>query len=188
MNKLILCEGVTDAILLSYYLARVAGWKFSPKNPQGAAISATKQNESVNWYKKGGDYLLICAVGGKDNFKSFFNEKIREPVLVSDAFEKIAFVTDRDKRRTEEIEAIFSSAMEIMSDNVRNNQWVNCSYVNKYGIENSFEVLLVIIPDEQQGELETVMLDAIAENKYDRNIVEKSGEFAEQMSIEASRL
>ena len=31
------------------------------------------------------------------------------------------------------------------------------------------------------------MLDAIAENEYDRNIVEKSGEFAEQMSIEASR-
>lgn len=80
-----------------------------------------------------------------------------------------------------EIEAIFSSAMEVMSDNVRNNQCANCSYVNKYGIENSFEVLLVIVPDEQQWELETVMLDAITENEYDRNIVEKSGEFAEQI-------
>jgi len=27
MNKLILCEGKTDAILLSYYLGKTAGWK-----------------------------------------------------------------------------------------------------------------------------------------------------------------
>ena len=135
MNKLILCEGATDAILLSYYLERVAGWKFSHKNPQGTAIRATKQNESANWHKKDGDYLLICAVGGKDNFKSFFDEKIREPILVSDAFEKIAFVTDRDNRETEEIETAVSSAMETVSVEVKNNQWGSCSYTNRYGIE-----------------------------------------------------
>ena len=187
MNKLILCEGATDAILLSYYLERVAGWKCSHKNPQGTAIRATKQNESANWHKKDGDYLLICAVGGKDNFKSFFDEKIREPILVSDAFEKIAFVADRDSRKTEEIETAISSGIEIISAEVKNNQWVNCSYVNRYGIEKFFKTLLVIIPNEQQGALETAMLSAIAEKEYDKNIVEKSGEFAEQMSIEASR-
>lgn len=34
MNKLILCEGATDAILLSYYLERTAGWKFVRKPQQ----------------------------------------------------------------------------------------------------------------------------------------------------------
>ena len=33
MNKIILCEGETDAILLSYYLDKVAGWKFCKKGP-----------------------------------------------------------------------------------------------------------------------------------------------------------
>ena len=67
MNKLILCEGATDAILLSYYLERTAGWKFVRQPPQGVSIRATEQNEEVTWYKKNNDYLLICAVGGKDN-------------------------------------------------------------------------------------------------------------------------
>lgn len=28
MNKLILCEGETDVILLSYYLGKVCSWEF----------------------------------------------------------------------------------------------------------------------------------------------------------------
>ena len=105
MNKLILCEGETDAILLSYYLGKVAGWKYSPKPPQNLSIQATAQNEAVNWYKKDEDYLLICAVGGKDNFENFFEKKIKNPLLLSDAFERVAFVTDRDERETRFIEA-----------------------------------------------------------------------------------
>ena len=57
MNKLILCEGETDAILLSYYLGRVSGWQYSKKGPSGLEIRATSHNESVNWYWKGNDYL-----------------------------------------------------------------------------------------------------------------------------------
>ncbi len=68
MNKLILCEGETDAIFLSYYLGKVSGWEFCKKGPKNLEIRANYDNESVNWYKKGGDYLLICGVGGKDNF------------------------------------------------------------------------------------------------------------------------
>ncbi|MBQ2986562.1 MAG: hypothetical protein IJE23_03670 [Tyzzerella sp.] len=72
MNKLILCEGETDAILLSYYLGKIAGWKYCEKAPKNIDIKKHNDNESVNWYKKGKDYLLICGVGGKDNFGRFF--------------------------------------------------------------------------------------------------------------------
>ena len=77
MNKLILCEGETDAILLSYYLEKTAGWNYSSKPPQNLSIQTTAQNETVNWYKKDENYLMICAVGGKDNFGNFFNKKSR---------------------------------------------------------------------------------------------------------------
>ena len=40
MNNLILCEGETDAILLSYYLQRTRGWSFTKKSPPGANIKA----------------------------------------------------------------------------------------------------------------------------------------------------
>ena len=40
MNKVILCEGETDAILLSYYLGKVAGWKYNRKGPENLNIQA----------------------------------------------------------------------------------------------------------------------------------------------------
>ena len=79
MNSLILCEGPTDAILLSYYLERVAGWHFSKKPPAGLEIKSSDRNESVNWYKRGSDYLLICGVGGKDNSIGFSSNLLRIP-------------------------------------------------------------------------------------------------------------
>ena len=48
-------------------------------------------------------------------------------------------------------------------------------------------VLLVVIPTEHQGALETAMLDAISEDEYDRNIVVKTGDFAKKMRAEASK-
>ena len=40
MNRLILCEGKTDAILLSYYLGKTCGWEFCKNAPKGAKIVA----------------------------------------------------------------------------------------------------------------------------------------------------
>ena len=103
MNKLILCEGKTDAILLSYYLGRISGWTYVRKCPGGLALRQNNDNESINWYRKGSDYLLIWGVGGKDNFIRFFNERIKTPQSATNAFEKIAIITDRDDRETSDI-------------------------------------------------------------------------------------
>ena len=77
MNKIILCEGQTDAILLSYYLGKVSGWEFCRKPPKNIAIKEDTFDQSINWYEKGDDYLLICGVGGKDKISSFFTKKIK---------------------------------------------------------------------------------------------------------------
>lgn len=142
MNKLILCEGATDAILLSYYLERTAGWKFVRQPPQGVSIRATEQNEEVTWYKKNNDYLLICAVGGKDNFGKFFDDKIQKPLVMSDAFEKIAIVADRDNREVSEIETEASAFLKVPCGTIKNNQWNDCSYTNEFRMEKTFSALL----------------------------------------------
>ena len=90
MNKLILCEGETDAILLSYYLGKVAGWQFCKKPPKDIAIKPDSFQESVNWYEKDDDRLLICGAGGKDCIQSFFRKKILKPVIDAGAFSRIA--------------------------------------------------------------------------------------------------
>ena len=132
MNKLILCEGATDAILLSYYLERTAGWKFVRQPPQGVSIRATEQNEEVTWYKKNNDYLLICAVGGKDNFGKFFDDKIQKPLVMSDAFEKIAIVADRDNREVSEIETEASAFLKVPCEIGRAHYYQFQSLVRQY--------------------------------------------------------
>ena len=47
MNRLILCEGKTDAILLGYYLMKTDGWELERKPPSGLAIKAQEQNEKT---------------------------------------------------------------------------------------------------------------------------------------------
>lgn len=187
MNKLILCEGKTDAILLSYYLERTEGWKFARKGPKNLAIQMSNDNESISWYKKDGDYLLICGVGGKDNFGKFFAEKIKNPLFMTNAFEKIAIVTDRDDR---EMSEICTSLLEDMSGffgNIQDREWCDNSYLDAYGMENVVQLLLVVIPKEHLGALENVMLSAISENPYDKNIVDKTAVFVQQMRIEAEK-
>lgn len=187
MNKLILCEGETDAILLSYYLGKIAGWKYCEKAPRNLDIKRHNDNESLNWYKKGKDYLLICGVGGKDNFGKFFETRIKVPLVTVNAFDKIAIVTDRDKRTVDEIRNSLLFTMGDFFDNICDGEWCSNSYLDGYGIPKALELLLVIVPKEHLGALETVLLDAISEEPYDKNIVEKATAFVKQMRVEASK-
>lgn len=187
MNKLILCEGETDAILLSYYLSKVAGWVFCKKAPKNLEISRGNSNESVNWYKKGEDYLLICGVGGKNNFGSFFKTKIKPPLVTVSAFEKIAIVTDRDDRTIDDIKKSLINSMDKFFTNMQDREWCENNYTDAFGMGKTVQLLLSVIPKKHAGALETVILEAIAEDPYDKNIVEKTAVFVEKMRAEAEK-
>lgn len=178
MNKLILCEGKTDAIFLSYYLERVCGWthKFPKREiPKGFDISADNvKGESVEWYHKGDDFLSICGVGGKDNFKSFIGDKVIPAMIDGSMFSKIAIVTDRDKRKEESICQSFQHSLNTVVSNVENNRWTKNNYKNSFGQEVPVDFLLLIIPSGKEGALETILMDAISEREYDKKIVDKA--------------
>lgn len=126
MNKLILCEGKTDAILLSYYLEKVA-------------------------------------------------------------FEKIVIITDRDDRAEDEICTSLLEDTSHFFQNIKNRQWCKNIYQNDFRMQKELQLLLLIIPTEHAGALENVMLDAIAEDAYDKNIVDKTEVFVKQMRKEAAK-
>ena len=187
MNKIILCEGETDAILLSYYLSKVAGWKYRKKAPADISIKADTFEQSANWYENGTDRLLICAVGGKDNVGVFFKSKILRPIADAGAFSRIALVLDRDEKEVESVEAHASSVLKPIVTKVRNNEWISNSYRDAFNLEQMIDALLVVIPTEHQGALETLMMDSISEDPYDAVIVTKAGEFVEEMRSVASK-
>lgn len=190
MNRLILCEGKTDAILLGYYLMRTAGWEHEKRAPKGLEIKTTEKNENVAWYKRGDEMLLICAVGGKDNFGLFFLRYIQRPILNAsngDPFPRIVLITDRDERNVEEIESSITQKLSPFFAGTKNREWVTNRYTDSFDMEKSIETLLLVIPEKHQGALENVMLEAISEEPYDKNIVDKCASFVAELRPEAER-
>jgi len=174
VNRLILCEGKTDAILLSYYLESTCGWTHQDA-PKNLAIKANeRKGESVYWYHKNDENLLICGVGGKNNFGSFFREKILPAMVDSDAFLRIAVVIDRDDQEEQSILDSFRLEFRPIITNVESDIWVSNYYENSYKQESLADFLLVVIPADKEGALETLLLDAISENEYDEAIVKRS--------------
>lgn len=188
MNKLILCEGKTDAILLSYYLGKVQRWTPCKHGPKTYRISVDeKAGESAYWYQREGDYLLICAVGGKDKFGSFFAEKIRAAITDAQVFSKMALITDRDDRQEETIESEVRQRFAPVVTRVGQNVWTENQYEDGYGQQQLLSFLLLVIPTDQQGALETLLLDAISENPYDREIVTRSTAFVDEIEPYAKK-
>lgn len=174
MNKLILCEGKTDAILLSYYLEKTCGWTHR-NAPKSLAIRADEtKGESAFWYRKADESLLICGVGGKDNFGRFFKEKFLPIMVDTSAFSKIAVVTDRDNREVQSILDSFHASLRPIITDIRSDAWVTNSYENSFKQKASVDFLLTVVPTDREGALETLLLEAICENEYDKAIVKRS--------------
>ncbi len=188
MNKLILCEGKTDAILLSYYLGRIKQWEPCKYGPQRCQISVNeKVGEYAYWYQQGGDYLLICAVGGKDRFGIFFAEKLQATIRDAQMFSRMALVTDRDARLEEEIAKEVCQRFTPLITQAKQNQWIENYYEDSFGQQQSLQFLLLIIPASQQGALETLLLEAISEDPYDQEIVIRSTAFVDEIEPYAKK-
>lgn len=190
MNRLLLCEGMTDAILLSYYLEHMSGWHFLKKPPHGLNIKCTQGNETVNWYEKGNgsERLLICAVGGKDNFGRFFEEKLWRPLIdTEESFGKLVVVTDIDGQTIEEAEDHFRKLFPPVSEHFCDRVWQTVELKSAYGIPRELQTILITIPKGQQGALERLLLEALSEDPYDKNIIESSCAFVHRIRPDASK-
>lgn len=190
MNSIILCEGRTDAILLSYYLGKVYGWSYSKKCPIENIEIKANQNQEINWYKKDNDYLLIFGVGGKDNFKKVIDEYV-SPILQNysqeNSFKNVVIVADKDSGKISEIEKIHTEWLSPYAEQVVNSKWLENSFTDNFGNTHEIRTLSIIIPTDKQGALETTLLDAISEEEYDKPIVEKCKEFVGDVRTIASR-
>lgn len=184
MNSIILCEGCTDAILLSYYLGKMYGWCYSKKAPRSYTKIEAESNQEINWYKRGEDNLLIYGVGGKDNFVNVINKyvsQILQNYPEDDSFSRIIIVADKDDKEISEIEVLHQQWLSPYAQGVKNSQWIENSFIDNFGNKQKLSTLSIIIPSEKQGALETTLLDAISENEYDKVIVEQSEVFVKNI-------
>ena len=69
----------------------------------------------------------------------------------------------------------------------KQNHWVENAYQDGFGQKQTLSFLLLIIPTNQQGALESLLLEAISEDPYDREIVTRSAAFVEEIGPYAER-
>ena len=186
MRVLMLCEGKTDAILVSYLLCKLSGWIpiKSNKKEKVKVLTEEKKNESAYWYERGEDRLLICGVGGKDKFSDFFADKLSDVILnypPQDSFDKLVVIHDKDTDTINDIENKIKASLAPIASFVQNNQWVSNDFTDAFGKEIKIDILGLIIPFENEGALESVMLDSLKEKSPEREIVESSERFVDEV-------
>ena len=191
MDSILICEGSTDYILLQYYMREALQWV---DNKDGQKNLLTMKGQKSRKLFKGFDTLTIMATGGcsrlTEGLKCALNRnRLSQPDL-SGAFTNIVIVTDRDEVDTEEvfIESIKQSLKEYdigYPEQFHNNEWISCKMKNAVGVLLEFKILILVIPFEEQGAMETFLLNAVAENDhYDRDIIEQCRDFVDKVDAE----
>lgn len=175
-----ICEGSTDYSLLQYYMREVYLWEDDTKKQNNVLKNPGQKSRLLT---KGQDTLTIMSAGGCSRLIEGLHNALSRNKLsgaeMSDAFNKIVIVTDRDevgtesdfiKRVQDELDCFNVS----VSGEMVNNCWFKCEMLTSIGIKSEFVMLLLIIPFEDNGAMETFLLKAIAaDDEYDKNIIQE---------------
>lgn len=187
MKSIILCEGGTDLTLIQYFMEKVNGWKYHSNRPKLFDLEQQKR------FKKEDKILEIGATGGCSEIPKYFSKILDYQRIGSnfeERYENIVIITDNDEIDTFDnmkttLEKLFNEHSVTVENSIANDSWINCTCEN--GVQDiiNFRVLLLIIPFEEEGALETFLLKAIASNDgYDNEIIEKGNDFVETVDSE----
>lgn len=187
MKSIILCEGGTDLTLIQYFMEKVNGWKYHSNRPKLFDLEQQKR------FKKEDKILEIGATGGCSEIPKCFSNILNSQRIGSNSeerYENIVIITDNDEINTfnnmkATLENLFNKYSITIKNNIANDSWINCTCENGAQDIINFRVLLLIIPFEEEGALETFLLKAIAsKDEYDNEIIEKGNDFVENADSE----
>lgn len=185
MKNIILCEGSTDGMLLQYFMRKVHQWEDDSNCNSLFGSNAT-------WFrtmKKGNGRLDIASCRGSSRLLANLNLALNfnYNAMLSEAYEKVAIVTDRDEIGTE---TDFIQALNnlLMNNNIKildvvcHNEWIKCEYQTNNKKIRKMEILILIIPFAQTGAMETFLLESISnKDSYDAQIIQKGNQFVDNI-------
>lgn len=193
MNSLILCEGKTDCILLQYYLEQVHRWKYKDKN--GIRVKSdcwsncfTKEEHTLNIAETKGCSRLVDGL-----ISAIIRNENAAPGSTDEFFDKIIIFTDNDEISTSQkmindIMNRLSSTSASFSSSIQEGVWNKGSLNGIDGLKE-FELLLLFIPFDENGALETYLLNCIGKNDaYDKVIIDKGNSFVDMIDPESRYL
>lgn len=179
MTELILVEGVSDVQLISYYLQNVYGWKHEKENMLG--IEPLDEHEHIESLSKNGNQVVLCGVGGNGKFAHFVEQhRVNQMVIEKDIF-SFMVVTDRDEASDAKIKNQINDALEQIS--VESNRWKENAIKDSFGQAKSIYTYLLIIPTNEKGALERVIIDALKDIPKETVLIQEVERFVETLKV-----
>lgn len=183
MKSVILCEGLTDCLFVQYYLRAAHGWDDS---------SLSSKISFMRWKRiltKNENSVLIGHNGGCSQLVNMLGDILRSNYIstLEESYMKIVLITDRDDNQSEE-DIIEKVKKEIKNnggsllDVFENDKWMKVTCTNSIGDEFIISVLLLVVPFDENGAIETVLLNSLADkDSYDKMIIQKSKKFINEI-------
>lgn len=157
MMEIMLVEGVSDVLLISYFLQNVYGWEHKKDNK--LQIGPLDDHEHIESLSKGENELILCGVGGNGKFAHFVKEhRINDMIILQD-IDSLMVVTDRDEDSDARIGRAINHSFKNLS--MKAGQWVNNKISDSFGQPKSVHTYLLIIPVNEKGALERVIINAL---------------------------
>ena len=183
MKSIIICEGETDFAFLQYFMIKVNGWCEFKKseNRKNPSFISSINNSTSRDFVRDSDILTIISCGGCSNIKTVFAEVIRKnqnEIFDEERYSKIVVLTDNDEDGVEEKIVSDLTSVSSTSLTISKNAWSDLSFEDMTGNQFSSELLLLIIPFDEHGAIETFLLNAVSkQNPYDAEIIKKAKDF-----------
>ena len=173
MIELILVEGVSDVQLISYYLQNVYGWKHERDHILG--IEPLDEHEHIESLSKNGTQLILCGVGGNGKFAYFVERHRVNNMIVEEDISSVMVVTDRDEASDANVRRAINNALEKISVNV--GQWKDNTIEDSFGQMKHIDTYLLIIPANEKGALERVIIDALNDIPEETALIQEVVQF-----------
>lgn len=173
ITELILVEGVSDVQLISYYLQNVYGWKHEKENMLG--IEPLDEYEHIESLSKNGNQVVLCGVGGNGKFAHFVEQHRINYIVVEREISSLMVVTDRDEASDTKIKNQINAALEQIS--VESNCWKENAIQDSFGQAKSIYTYLLIIPANEKGALERVIINALNDIPEETALIQEVEQF-----------
>lgn len=180
--NIIICEGKTDAILLSYFLIKVHNFQHERS---GVVKLPEKKGQEINWYRSQNDTdVAIWSADGYSNITYNLEDVIERNVNEPNSdrrFGKIIIYCDRDDKDEgtiiEEMKTWFDSSNIQTDQKIVTGDWLDCTIELKDSSKGSIHIniLIVALPLSREGALETFLLDAFSgEGDGEKHVVDSA--------------
>ena len=189
MNSAIITEGPTDYALIQYYMRTVCSWSDYQESSLRKADKQIKARE----LKKKGKVLTVISSGGCTRIAERLELLLRKNTSASnnaDTFSKIVIISDNDDEQAggkiqSAVEQVLQNYAIDNSVKIENRKWISFKMRNSLSEEISVKLLLLLIPFDENGAIETFLLNVIAEqDEYDKQIIDKGNKFVDTVDFE----